>query len=86
MLIEDVVFMQGDEAQEYLDLLDNEGAEVALEKLKEWHYPNEHATRTELPNGSSDRTFKQGQYFLSWNSGLGYIGLSYIVEDSKEAV
>lgn len=86
MLIEDVVFLDGDNACEYLDLLDEEGAEAALEKLKEWHYPREHSTRTEMPHGSSDRTFRKDGYVLSWNKGLGHIGLCFIVEDDKEAV
>jgi hypothetical protein len=74
---EDVVFIQGEEAQEPLDILDNEGPDAALEYLKQWHDPGHHMGREDLGHGTSDETYEKDGYIMSWNSRLGYIGLIY---------
>ena len=77
---EDVVFLQGDEAEEALSILDNDGEEAALNYLAQWHSPGHGMGRNELPHGSSDETFEKDGYHMSWNSSLGYIGLVYDTE------
>ncbi len=42
---EDIVFLQGDQAEEYLATLETEGEQVALEALMDWHDPGTHDTR-----------------------------------------
>lgn len=78
---ENVVFMQGDDAEEALGILDNQGEEAAAEHLKQWHYPGEHETREDLGQGTQDtvREFPEGDgtYYLVYNKPLGYIGLSF---------
>ena len=72
----EIVFLQGDEAREPLDLLDREGAAAAMSYLTQWDFggESEHSPRTR-PWGTSDHTFRDGDYVMSYNTRLGYIGL-----------
>lgn len=72
-----IVFMQGEETEETMEILNQFGALRALNHLKQWHYLNEHETSSELGFGSNDRTFTNGRYIMNWNSGLPYVGLTY---------
>jgi hypothetical protein len=83
---EDVVFLQGDDAFQPLEILDSKGADAALEYLKQWHYPGEHMGSQELGHGSSDETYEKDGYVMSWNSRLGYIGLQYDLTKTNEPV
>ena len=81
---EDVVFLQGDDAFQPLEILDSKGADAALEYLKQWHYPGEHQGSQELGHGSGDKTYEKDGYIMSWNSRLGYIGLQYDLSKLSE--
>ena len=82
---ERVVFAQTDDADEPLSILDSDGEDAAIEYLAEWHNPGEHETAEELSAGSSDQTFESDDgYILSWNQGLGYIGLEFDTEFDLE--
>jgi len=74
---EDVIFLQGENAEEAMDILNNDGKEAALEYLKQWHYPGEHMGRNELPHGTQDKTFVKDGYIMAWNPYLPYIGLTF---------
>lgn len=76
-VFEQIVFMQGDEADEPLQILDNEGEQAAMDYLKDWHYPGEHDTRAASGAGNSDNTYKKDGYIMAWNDDLEYIGLEY---------
>lgn len=82
---EEVVFMQGDEASEPLNVLMNQGPEQALEYLKQWHSPGSHEGTDELKHGSSDFTHEQDGYTMSWNPYVGYIGLVYDLSELNES-
>lgn len=58
------------------ELLEENGPSAAIDYLKQWHYYGEHEVVT-YPFGDSDHLFKEGNYILSWNDGLGYISLNY---------
>ena len=78
MTIERIVFVQGDEADEPLSILDIDGTEAAIEYLARWHYPGEHELAQEPAAGSSDDVFETDDGFvLTWNMRLGYIGLEH---------
>jgi hypothetical protein len=78
---ERVVFMQGDEADEALRMLDVNGEDEAIEFLAQMHNPGEHETADELSHGSADDFFESDDgYILSWNEGLEYIGLEFDTE------
>ncbi len=82
MLVERIVFMQGSNAIEALEILDNEGRESAMTYLRQWHFPGEHDTSLELSAGSSDRVIRTSDnYVMTYNLGLGYIGLEYVLQD-----
>jgi len=74
---EDVVFMQGEEADEALEILRNQGEEAALQYLMQWHDSGNHMGNAELGHGSSDQTFEKDGYIMSWSFPLNYIGLQY---------
>jgi hypothetical protein len=78
-----IVFMQGDDADEVLAILDDQGEEAAVEHLAQWHFPGEHETANEPAAGTDDDTFETDDGFiLSWNTRLGYIGLEYRTTES----
>jgi len=78
-----VVFLQGDEAEQVLDLLDRDGADVAIEHLAGYDY-GEETTQAALengyvydtpPTGTLDRTATRDVYTLVYNPFLGHISL-----------
>lgn len=78
----DIVFMQGDDATEPLQILDERGEDAAMEYLAQWDYggENEHSPSTSKPWGSSDHVVQtelgNGDiYYLTYNTRYGYIGL-----------
>ena len=78
---EQVIFLQGDEADEALDILDEDGEAAALNFLKQWHYPGEHDTRADPGAGTSDETYESDGYTLVYNTGLEYIGLEFEADE-----
>lgn len=72
----EVVFLQGDEAREALALLESDGEAAAMNHLAQWDFggESEHSP-TGKPWGSSDHVVREGDYFMSYNLRLGYIGL-----------
>jgi len=81
---EDVVFLQGDEAFQPLEILDTKGKDAALEYLKQWHNPGQHMGSQELGHGSSDKTYEKDGYIMSWNPSIGYIGLQHDMSQMNE--
>ncbi len=81
---EDVVFMQGEEADEALEILRTQGEEAALQHLMQWHQPGQHMGSAELGHGSGDQTFEKDGHIMSWNFPLNYIGLQYNVSQMNE--
>ena len=81
MAIERIIFTYDyDEAgSEAFRILHHDGEEAATRYLSEWHYPGEHETVEQLAAGSSDDVYRDGNgYVLSYNRGLGYIGLEFV--------
>lgn len=81
---EQIVFLQGNEADHALNILMQDGRDEAMDYLKQWHYPGEHDGSNELGHGSMDKTYEKDGYIMSWNSSIGYIGLVYDTEYNKE--
>lgn len=77
---EDVVYMQGQEAEEAMEILETLGKDAALKHLMQWHYPGEHMGRNEESHGNSDRTYRKDGYIMSWNTNIPYINLQYDTE------
>jgi len=74
-----VVFLQDSEADEPLDILNNEGREAAINYLSQWDYGEYYDIREESGKGSNDRSLEHNGYLLSYNTGIGYIGLEKII-------
>ena len=78
-----VVFLQGEQADQVLDLIQREGTTAGIEHLKQWDYGQE-TTDAALANGhvydtppvgSFDRTVTEGEYTLSYEPALGHVSL-----------
>lgn len=77
---EEVVFMQGHDAEEAMDILNNDGKDAAMEYLKQWHEPGNHMGRENPGHGNMDRKYEKDGYIMAWNPYLPYIGLVYDTE------
>lgn len=75
-----IVFAQGDDATEPLELLDENGVDCAVGYLSEWDQGEDNAEpwKESSAAGESDRQERCGAYLLTWNSRLGYIGLERV--------
>lgn len=81
----EIVFLQGEEADEPLKILHDKGEEDALKYLEQWDYGKEmEHSPMEQPWGADDDNFETDEYVMSWNSGLGYIGLVRKVKEEPE--
>jgi hypothetical protein len=78
-----VVFLQGEEADEVLDVIDRDGPRAGIEHLARWDYGTETTDAAlvngyvydEPPNGLLDRTITDGNYTLIYNPSLGHASL-----------
>ena len=76
-----IVFLQGHEAEEPLQILNDQGADAALQYLMQWDNGEYHDI-SGAPFGSKDRLYKQGEYVMAYNAPIGYIGLSKVMPDN----
>lgn len=74
-----IVFLQGEEADEALAILDNDGTEAAMDYLAQWDYGDAGEEFDEPSSGSDDDVYEDEHHRMSWNSRLGYIGLEGIL-------
>lgn len=78
-----VVFLQGSETDEVLDLIDRDGADAAIEHLRNWDYGEEITDAAlengyvydEPPTGQLDRVITDGDYTLTYNPFMGHVNL-----------
>lgn len=78
-----VVFLQGVEANEVLDLIERSGADAAIEHLAGYDYGDETVQAAlengyvydDLPTGTVDEVATNGMYTLTYNHHLGYVSL-----------
>ena len=82
---EDVVFLQGDDAREALNILNSKGEEAALEYLKSWHDEGTHELTNSDYGSDDDYDYADDGYAMYWNPEMGHIGLKYNINYSPEA-
>ena len=80
-----VTFLQGDEADEVLAMIDRDGATAAIEYLQHWDYGEETTDAAlengyvydRIPAGSTDRTIEGdgSTYALTCSTTFGYVSL-----------
>ena len=76
-----IVFIQNEEAEEPLRILEDQGEGAALRYLRQWDYREEEGeVYDENPGGSGDSVYREGNYIMTYNTSLGYIGLCKIME------
>lgn len=78
-----VVFMQGEDAEHMLELVDTQGVEAGIENLRQWDYGTE-TTDAALINGDvhdaapvypGDRQAETGEYVMTYNAQAGHVAL-----------
>lgn len=77
---ETVVFLQGDEATEYLDLIDEHGAEVAAAQLRDNYGHLEPMISDREPWSKTDfEHWTPGlNEVMTYNPRIGYVALTYV--------
>lgn len=76
MPVQRIVFMQGEEANEAMSILDEHGADAAIEYLAEWDMGDGGEITDEPSAGESDDVYTDDNgYILTYNTGIPYIGL-----------
>ena len=95
-----VVFMQGEEADAVLDVIDRNGPEAAINHLSQWDHGDETRDAAlvngyvydEIPQSATDRAIRSDAfgYALTYNHHFGYVSLlrrfDPVVEDAREPV
>ncbi len=93
-----VIFLQGEEADKTLDLIDRSGPTAAIEYLQQWDFGDETTDAAlengyvydRIPAGSTDRTLANADspYALTYSPPFGYVSLlrRYQAESEVELV
>jgi len=82
MAYQQIVFAQGDDAVEPLEILNN-GEDAAIEYLSQWDC-GEGEISEKPSSGNSDYVIEKDGYRLTYNLRLGYIGLERIIQNQDE--
>ncbi len=78
-----VVFLQGEDADHMLELIDAQGVEAGIENLRQWDYGDE-TTDAAMVNGDvhdaapvypGDRQAEAGDYVMTYNALAGHLAL-----------
>ena len=83
MQFSQIVFMQNDDAIEPLEIIDRDGIESAVEYLAQWDNGEDDDVRDYPSAGTSDHYGDVGQYRITWNAQIGYIGLERIIKKER---
>lgn len=73
----EIIFLQGEAASETITLLEKRGEKAALKYLKQFEQEDAEISYDEIPNGSSDQIYCQGNYVLTYSTSLEYIGQNH---------
>lgn len=95
MPIASIVFLQDDEGREVVDALTHtDGVTVhgvtaasiaaTVEYLAQWDYGEYHDLGATTRAGAHDDRSQQDHYLLTWNTGLGYVGLEVMLDDTGQ--
>ena len=77
-----IVFLHDYQDEQVAAFLDGDMDDFGriIAHLSQWDYgtENEHSPADTSSGGYSDESYEAGDYILSWNTGLGYVGLERI--------
>lgn len=79
-----IVFMQGEEANEPLEILEKHGKRKCIDFLAQWDMGDCTTIRDDPGFGTSDNMYRLGHYILNANPRLSYIGLELEVKNNGE--
>ena len=79
MKYKEIIFLQGEEATEPLEILEKEGENAAFQYLLQWDYGESPITEGNSPFGSTDKLFYREHFIMCYNNKVGYIGLIEVV-------
>ena len=94
-LIENIVFLQGDDFRQYEEEEEFEGFGFSdIQYLLNWYYPGEHETNwykaKEINTPFLGNLIKidgyKGYFLFAKNTHIGYIGLSRVIEFSMKII
>lgn len=79
-----IVFLQGEDADPVIEIIDRQGTDAAIEYLAAWDHGEETVSDAmengyvydTAPHSAADRLATSGDYALTYSSALGYVGLS----------
>ena len=79
-----IVFLQGEEADPVMEIIDRQGTDAAIAYLAGWDYGEETVSDAmengyvydTAPQSAADRLVTSGDYALTYSPDLGYAGLS----------
>lgn len=77
---QEIIYLQGHEAQEALEILKDHGEDEAIMYLTQWDY-GDGAVTPDVGFGTADKEYQLGEYILSYNISLQTIGLIKKVEE-----
>lgn len=81
----EIVFIQNEEAETPLKILEEQGEDAAMNYLRQWDYGDEDGEiYDENPGGSSDSVYRKGNYVMTYNTSLGYVGLCKIIDEEEQ--
>ena len=75
-----IIFLQGKDAEDFLEIIRDLGESAAMNYLKEWDMGDSCDESETHPAGRSDSSFISGAYIMSYNKSLSYVGLCRVVE------
>jgi hypothetical protein len=74
-MYQQIVFIQGDEAIEPLSILEEHGQSALFDYCLQWDMGDGGDESNDAPWGKDDDLFQFEDYFLSYNTRIGYVGL-----------
>jgi len=75
MKYKEIIFLQGEEATEALEILEKEGENAAFQYLLQWHCGESPIIEGNSPFGNTDKLFYREHFIMCYNNKVGYIGL-----------
>ena len=81
----EIVFIQNEEAETPLKILEEQGEDAAMNYLRQWDYSDDDGEIYDRnPGGSGDSAYRKGNYVMTYNTSLGYIGLCKIIDEEEQ--
>ena len=81
----EIVFIQNEEAETPLKILEEQGEDAAMNYLRQWDYGDDDGEiYYRNPGGSGDSAYRKGNFVMSYNTSLGYIGLCKIIDEEEQ--